>query len=160
MPAEVKAHHIWLPDGRSLCDRRALVPVNLTAMNEDQFEAFMAEQSSSPACGPCLLLAGRIRRQACAVLEGAGGVVHPALPTKSWEQLRGTRWATQLDLDAFLAREDLDRQIRYEAVGLEVDRASVDDLLAEERTRLGHLRRAWERRHASSKLAPRPTTDS
>lgn len=50
------------------------------------------------------------------------------------EQLKTTRWAHQVDLDAFLARQDLDR-IRYDAVADAVDQASVDQLVSEHTAR-------------------------
>lgn len=118
-----------MPDGRSLCDLKAPARSPRDA-SPDELRAVVEEELSASACGSCLVLAARIRRQACANLERAKGRVVPTSPIAAWEQLKTTRWAHQVDLDAFLARQDLDR-IRYDAVADAVDQASVDQLVSE-----------------------------
>ena len=128
---EPKALHIWLPDRRSLCDRRAVSTANIESMSDEQFEVYVAEQEGAPVCGPCLLLAGRIRRQGSALLKKASGRVYPTKPSLAWAQLRDTRWATMVDLDQFLERSDLDTGIRFDALNDEVDSDSVNELVEE-----------------------------
>lgn len=122
-----------MPDNRSLCDRRPLPrKADIDSMDEAEFEAYMHEQTRAPACGACLLLAARIRRQACAILDYTEGKVHPKNPVDAWASLEPTRWGRTLDIPTFLERDDLDG-IKYDAVHLSVDRPSVDDLVSEHR---------------------------
>ena len=126
---EPKTHHIWLPDGRSLCDRRALPP-NSPLTSAEERDAHLAEQQQAPACSSCLVLVGRLRREACAILEMTQGRVHPDDPREAWGQLHSTRWEWFVALDAFLERDDL-ASIRFDAVKYAVDEESVNQLVAE-----------------------------
>lgn len=101
--AEIKTVHIWMLDGRALCDRRPY-PSHLNE-TEEQYEASKREAAMAPACGACLLLAGRIRREAAAILE-RHPVVHPAKASEAWESLRETRWNSYFNLDAFKESAD------------------------------------------------------
>ena len=110
--------HIWMHDGRSLCDRQSDARARsstVSAWSDEELEAFIADQPE-PACGPCLLVAGYVRRLAAELLARSDGRVHPSVPSAGWAQLRDTRWAARLDLEEMLARPELDSTIRYDAV--------------------------------------------
>lgn len=141
MPREPKTRHIWMMDGRSLCDRRSRPRGDYYELDEDEFEKAVKEQENAPACGSCLLLVGRLRRQAAAILGMCDGKVFPKQPAKAWENLLGTRWDTKIDIPTFLQRPDLNAAIKYEAISGPVDQASVDDLVNEEREMYQQLRR-------------------
>ncbi|WP_188037078.1 hypothetical protein [Actinotalea sp. JY-7885] len=128
---EAKAVHVWMPDRRSLCDRRASTPGRLEEKTDEEFDGWLAEQRDAPVCGSCLLLVSRLRRQASAILQQAAGRVWPERPTQAWAQLRDTRWAGEVDLEVFLSRDDLDQRIKFDAVNYEVDRGSVQSLVDE-----------------------------
>jgi hypothetical protein len=83
-----KTMHVWLPHGRSLCDRRFRDPAPNT---DDDLELV-------PVCGSCLVLANRLRRQA-AVLLTTQPSVSPSAPREAWAALRGTRWEQIIELD-------------------------------------------------------------
>ena len=111
--------HIWMHDGRSLCDRQSDVrsrPRTSSGWSDEELRAFLADQAA-PACGPCLLVAAYVRRLAVELLGQSGGRVHPSAPSAGWAQLRDTRWAARLDLEELLARPELDTTIRYHAIG-------------------------------------------
>jgi len=125
--AEIKTVHIWMLDGRSLCDRRPHPAHH--AQTQEQLEAARAESESAPACGACLLLAGRIRREAAAIIE-RHPTVHPVKASEAWESLRETRWNSYFNLDAFKASADrVDQATRYDAIKNGVDPASVMELV-------------------------------
>lgn len=95
---EPKTFHVWMPDGRSLCDCRSRVPNrDLTLMSNDEIDAYIQEQTEAPACGSCVLIADRIRFQAAVMLKYSGGV-YPSTPGDAWERMEGTRWGTFLNL--------------------------------------------------------------
>lgn len=133
MPREPKTRHLWMNDGRSLCDRRSQPRGDYYQLDEDAFEKAIREQEDAPACGSCLLLVARLRRQAAAILGRGDGNVYPKQPTKAWENLLGTRWDSKIDIPTFLERPDLNAAIDYEAISGPVDQESVDELLEEER---------------------------
>lgn len=107
------AHHIWI-NGQTLCGQKA-----------------EAGPKTIPACSSCLLLVGRLRREAAAMLKISGGAVEPPTPSEAWARLRGTHWAESFDLEDFLSRPDLDETIRIDAFRLEVDPATVNELVEE-----------------------------
>jgi len=89
-----------MPDGRSLCDRRAKNRIridNLRDMSDDEFAMYVDEQTDSPACGSCILMAERIRVQAATLLRHSGRV-HPPTLRDALLSLDGTRWADPLGL--------------------------------------------------------------
>ena len=111
--------HIWMHDGRSLCDRQPDLrprPRAETALRPDELESLAVEEHGEPACGPCLLLAAYVRRLAAELLAGSADRVHPAVPSIGWAQLRDTRWAARLDLEELLARPELDTALGYDPV--------------------------------------------
>lgn len=110
--------HIWMHDGRSLCDRQSDVRPRsraAEASSDEQLESLAIERRSEPACGPCLLVAAYVRRLADELMAGSEGRVHPAVPSIGWAQLRDTRWAARLDLEELLARPELDTAMGYDA---------------------------------------------
>jgi hypothetical protein len=123
---EVNTIHVWMPDGRSLCDRRA-VPAgsDVAAMSDSEFQSYLNEQSGAPACGSCLVLAAHIRHRAAVILQYAEGRVSPTKPGVAWAQLQGTRWEAHLNLAEFLSG-DLDG-LRYERIAAAVDPQGVTE---------------------------------
>ena len=144
--SEPRVGHIWMPDRRTLCDRRAAIPTDLASMDDDTFEAWMTEQQQAPACGPCILLASRIRRMAGVLLAESRGKVHPPNPSEAWCQLRDTRWAADIDLDDFLIRPDLDVKIKYEAINYETDSIVVSEMVAERAAHRQYFRQSRDER--------------
>lgn len=120
-----------MPDSRSLCDRRSR-PRWPNALSEEEISALLAEDEAAPACGSCLLLVSRIRREASALLK-LHPEVWPEEPYEAWRNLEGTRWALRLDLGAFAERDrsEINAGTRYDAFTLQVDPKSVDDLITE-----------------------------
>ena len=115
-----------MPDGRSLCDRRAYPrSLDIEHCSDEEFETYISELTESPACGPCILLAGYLRSQAIVALERNEGRAHPPTVREGWEQLRGTRWATEIDLDDFLSR-DFSRD-KYDSLMFQADPARIGE---------------------------------
>lgn len=103
---EPKTVHVWIHDGRSLCDRRA-IPAEPT--NLEEFDASEALTASAPACGSCLLLVESLRQAAALALRTGNGI-WPALPKDAWLALKGTRWEADTDLSgAAFTDSELDR---------------------------------------------------
>ena len=116
--------HLWVAAGHSLCELEE-------AVDGDE-EVLEALDARAAVCGPCLLIVGRLRRQACAFLELSAGEVVPRSASESWRLLDRTPWSRRMDVEAFLrANPDVEERTRYEAIGYEVDPASVHDLVAE-----------------------------
>jgi hypothetical protein len=114
--AEPITAHVWMPDGRSLCDRRAAVPPFAgRTPTEKEYAAHRAEQDSAPSCGACLLLVSYIRSDAALLLDNHPGV-WPASPSAAWASLEGTRWAQNFDPVAFSQTPGLDDDSRFDAV--------------------------------------------
>lgn len=115
--------HLWVAAGHSLCELETA---------DGDAEVLEALDARAAVCGPCLLIVGRLRRQACAFLELSAGEVVPRSPSESWRLLDKSPWARRMDVKAFLrANPDVDERTRYEAIGYEVDPSSVDELVAE-----------------------------
>ncbi|MEM6110690.1 hypothetical protein AAHS21_31410 [Mycobacterium sp. 050272] len=113
----MKTVHIWMPDRRSLCDRRAQLHNRVTdEMTDDEFDQLMEETQPAPACGSCLLLAEHLRAHAAVIYRMQGATVHPPKPIDGWRELRGTRWAREIDLPKFLANPELEDQLRYDRI--------------------------------------------
>jgi hypothetical protein len=91
--SEPKTIHVWLPEGRSLCDRRAY-PGPKTG---EQLEAAKRESKVAPACGACQIVASIIRRDAELAFSDASAV-WPATPLESIEALAETRWELRYNL--------------------------------------------------------------
>lgn len=116
--------HIWVAAGHSLCELET----------GDYTEEPRQELKSAGAavCGPCLLIVGRLRRHACALLEFADGAIAPDRPSDAWRLLGKSGWGSRLDIKTFLrANPDVDTQTRYEAVRYAIDPESVTDLVSE-----------------------------
>src|SRR6185312_5088054 len=63
--SESKSIHIWMPDGRSLCDRRARQnAIEYAEATDDQVEQYLRDETEAPACGSCIVLAGHMRHKA------------------------------------------------------------------------------------------------
>lgn len=98
---ERKTFHVWMPDGRSLCDRRARLPrADFAAMTDEQFATYVDEQTAAPACGSCLVIVDRLRLQAATILEYSDSV-YPSTPVEAWLHMQGTRWDATLNLARF-----------------------------------------------------------
>ena len=111
--SETKIMHVWLPHGRSLCDRCFEEPAPGT---DDDLEL-------APACGSCVVLANRLRRQA-AVLLTTQRSVSPSAPREAWAALRDTRWERLIHLD-----DDDDSKpasfARFDAVGRAIEQSVI-----------------------------------
>lgn len=136
---EPKTLHIWIHDGRTLCDRRARLPSSVAEMTDEEFEDHIREQTTAPACGSCLLVAGNMRYQAAVLLKYADGAVHPVEPREGWGQLRDTRWARRFDIDELLGKPEVE-DVRYERINYEIDPARVDEGVGEWSTYEADLR--------------------
>lgn len=116
--------HVWLPAGHTLCE-----------LEEGDFlEDHLREMRTPDAavCGPCLMLVSRIRRQACALLELAGGTVAPTRPSEAWRLVDKGGWSSRLDLKDFLRNPaEVDAGSRFDAVWYAMDRDSVLDTVLE-----------------------------
>jgi hypothetical protein len=71
-----KVVHIWMPDGRSLCDRAAQPARNM--LNDE-----------APACGACINIVGDLRQQAVVSHEFARGKVRPETEVDGRRARRG-----------------------------------------------------------------------
>ena len=106
-----------MPDGRSLCDRRARVRApDPVKMSDQEFDEYVDEQRNAPVCGSCVLLAQHLQHQAATLYESHGGSVHPATPTQGWRDVGDTRWSMFVDIPAFLETPGLDEQLKYERI--------------------------------------------
>ncbi|PYY64413.1 hypothetical protein DEJ30_08080 [Curtobacterium sp. MCPF17_003] len=124
---ETKTVHIWMLDGRSLCDRRPFP--SHRGDSEEQYAAAIAETESAPACGACLVLAARIRREAAAIIE-RHPAVQPERASDAWESLRETRWAHYFDLDAFSgAAEHVDENTKFDSMKEPLHQNTVMELV-------------------------------
>jgi hypothetical protein len=111
----MKTMHVWMPDGRSLCDRRAQVPTgDVATLSESEFDQLLAGQTNAPACGSCLLLAEYLHADAAVIYKVCGERVDPVKPSEAWGALQDTRWARVIDVCTFVAENDLDSQLMYE----------------------------------------------
>jgi hypothetical protein len=97
---EPNTFHVWMPDGRSLCDRRARPRLLPGKVSEAEAEQVIAEESHAPACGSCLSVAVWIRYEAAALMVDHR--VYPADSRDSWQLLLGTRWAKHFAFPEFL----------------------------------------------------------
>jgi hypothetical protein len=121
-----KTLHVWMPDGRSLCDLRAAPRVDVLEFTDEQFEEHMDMIAGAPACGSCLLLAGHVRHHAAVIYREAGRKVFPVRPIKAWERLTQTRWAQRVDIKAFVEEDSGDGKLKYERIEYAIDPATVD----------------------------------
>ena len=128
--AEPKTLHIWMHDGRSLCDRRALTPTEVGAMADEEFEAHLREQTEAPACGSCLLVAGNMRHQAAVLLRRTNGYVHPKKPREALGSVVGYAVGTRVQPGGVSVEAEVD-EIEYQRINYEVDPARIDEAVAE-----------------------------
>lgn len=130
MATETKTVHVWMLDGRSLCDRRAY-PAPRPDQTDEDHRVAQEVSKAAPACAPCLLLANRIRREAAVILR-RHSKVHPARPSAAWESLRATRWESYLDLDAIRASaENIDKYTDYTMLVAPMSVALIEELSSE-----------------------------
>jgi hypothetical protein len=94
---EPKTRHIWMRDGRSLCDRRALVKVQFADHSEKEMKVHFDEQDDAPACGSCIVITANLRFQAATLIEQCLTVV-PETVKESWEWMLETRWTQEFDI--------------------------------------------------------------
>lgn len=121
--AEISIRHLWVAAGHSLCELE-------TGDGDDELSEALDVHAAM--CGPCLLVVGRLRRQACAFLDLSGGQAVPPSIREGWRLLKKTPWQSRLDLDTFLRdNPDLDQQSRYDAIRYEVDPGTVNALVDE-----------------------------
>lgn len=114
----MKTTHIWMPDGRSLCDRKAhLHTRDVSKMSDSEFEQLIEETHNAPACGSCLLLAEYLRADAAVIYRMRDGNVYPQKPVDGWRGLSDTRWSTKINITGFLADPEVaGGQQRYERI--------------------------------------------
>lgn len=96
--------HIWLPNWRSLCDRRPHLrfPTTLRSLSESAFSAELDQQTSAPACGACILVSCYIRELGAVLVAAAdynGLGIHPPTPAGAYLGLSETLWFNDLDID-------------------------------------------------------------
>ena len=84
---EPKTHHCYMPDGRSLCDRRA------TPSGEGSVE----ELGTGPVCGSCLMVLHALRNDLMYQTRMTTEV-WPPTAGEALHALEGTRWASFLDM--------------------------------------------------------------
>ncbi len=102
-----------MPDGRSLCDRRARPSRGDRVPTLVEYLAEQAVTESAPACGACLMLVSYLRTDAAILLQQA--TIHPSTPSAAWRALANTRWAQRFDPVAFGETPDLDQKSRFDA---------------------------------------------
>lgn len=125
--ADPKTVHLWLPDNRSLCDRRAR-PGRSAGPEEDL--ASLKVEEAAPVCGACALVLYVLRGD-LAVAELVQPGFWPDTPAKAWKSLRGTRWENQLAID----RRPPVSQLKGLATD-QIDPNRLQELAEEERLRL------------------------
>jgi hypothetical protein len=121
--------HVWLLDGRSLCDRRAR-PAELRPPTPEEFEAETATTEAAPACTACMILAANVRREAAAILRDAGGA-WPETASAAWASLAGTRWTQRYDVEAVARTPGFEGPADFDGLVLTLDAAELDQLRAE-----------------------------
>ncbi|WP_270365329.1 hypothetical protein [Microbacterium algeriense] len=142
-----KTVHVWMPDGRSLCDRRAESGPRSTFPTVDEHEANERATANAPACGACLLLVSYLRTQATAILEEQPSV-WPSSVGAAWASLDGTRWAQRFDPIEHSKTPGLDDYSRFDALRFAIDPEKVRRTLAANETvraqQAAHVRAHWE----------------
>lgn len=96
--------HIWMPNWRSLCDRRPHLraPTTLRGLSDSAFDAELDAQISAPACGPCILVSCYIRELGATLVAAAdynGLGIHPPKPVDAYLGLSDTLWFNDFDLE-------------------------------------------------------------
>ena len=127
--AEPITRHVWLPDGRSLCDRYAR-PAGGRVPTPEEFDGEEAAIDAAPACGACLLLVARLRAESAAILGHAPGA-WPETPSAAWGLLAGTHWAERMDVVAISGPAGADDPAGFDTFEAPVDRADVERVRAE-----------------------------
>ena len=117
---EPKTIHLWMPDGRSLCDRRAHPHgVDTAGLSDSDFEAYLQERTTSPICGPCVLVLGTLRSLIAdylAEVKFNGRTIWPAKPADGIKLLDGTRWDLESSKPEDLESEDYYRWFVLDAI--------------------------------------------
>ena len=128
--AEPITRHVWLPDGRSLCDRYTR-PAEGRVPTPEEFDAEVAATDAAPACGACMLLVARLRTEAAAILGHAPGCLarDSGPPRGRCSPARGGRndWMSSRSPST----AEADDSARFDAIESPVDRADVDRVRAE-----------------------------
>lgn len=116
--------HVWVAAGHTLCE------LETGDYIDEQLQELWTEGAA--VCGPCLLIVGRLRRQACALLDLADDAVAPERPSEAWRLLGKSAWGSRLDIGTFLSSTPhLDERTQFDAVRYQVDPSSVAELVAE-----------------------------
>jgi hypothetical protein len=90
-----KTVHIWMPDRRSLCDRRPR-----SRAYEWPNDAALDAQIQAPVCGACIVIAGQIRTEAAklvATVSSGHRGIWPSTPADAYRLLGDTRWQASFD---------------------------------------------------------------
>lgn len=91
-----KMVHIWMADGRSLCDLRAPGRIRKHAeLSDAEFSDYLGEQVSAPACGACIVVASHIRQEAAYLIaEAESGLreIYPKSAVEAYGLLDSGRW--------------------------------------------------------------------
>jgi hypothetical protein len=74
--AEPKILHAWLPNRRSLCDRRSRPPANPDDLTIEERLKDFDEQINAPVCGACIVVLDYLRGD-LAMFVAARGQVWP-----------------------------------------------------------------------------------
>ena len=83
-----KTRHVWMPNGRSLCDRR--VRPQRPCDKQEAVDA-VQEWLDAPSCGSCIVLVDGLRQQAAIMLHNANGIL-PKTVVASVLELDETVW--------------------------------------------------------------------
>ncbi len=121
--------HVWLLDGRSVCDRSSR-PAELRPPTPEEFDAETAQTEAAPACTACLFLTANLRQDAAAILRDARSV-WPPTAAAAWESLTDTRWTQRLDVEAIARSEPIDAPPDFDGLVLALDAAELDRIRAE-----------------------------
>jgi hypothetical protein len=137
---------MWMPDGRSLCDRRAHPGYPATV---EESLAVAIEVETIAACGACAFLVHMMRGQVVTD-EGTSVGYWPATTKEAVASLRGTRWAADLDLDSLDVELPLEG-MAANGLGAESIRASVRRQRDRQARHVGELRALLRTEQDSSK---------
>lgn len=114
-PAEPKSIHLWLPSGRSLCDRRDHAQAPVQDDPEARYRAAM-DQVTAPVCGSCMLVLGHLRYRAAGLFSHADGQVEPSSPRAAWAAMNDTGWGRMLEISDITEHPEADEVIAFDAV--------------------------------------------
>jgi len=126
--SDPKTLHIWMPDRRTLCDLRAELPTSIYDMDDEEYKQHQKLQRDAPACGSCILIVGRLRNEAVAIMQpDRRPRVWPSSPRAAWARLLGTRWEGWYAIREFIEDESIDQKVDFGALRFAVDPERVED---------------------------------